>query len=212
MTMIIDSLKQIILPQYELSINSSNIENSSIIIKENQKDTKLKTVEITGFLSEHTYGFTLEGNKKDDQPICKYFDSEQKNINRVCDGIIFTQIENKSYIFFCELKSDRLTPSDYLGQYQNSTLFIDYLVNILNSFYLQEYQPDYKYLLFHTQTKQNSKARNITQPVRLVGVQTKKNPKNGFELDVYGIYREISKFEAQQGAKIKVNINDILKT
>ncbi|MGK7955860.1 MAG: hypothetical protein AB4063_11480 [Crocosphaera sp.] len=212
MTVIIDSLKQIVIPKYELSINSSKIDNSSIIIKETKKDTKLKTVEITGILSEHTYGFTLEGKKQDVQPICKYFDSKQKNINRVCDGIIFTQIENKNYVFFCELKSDRLTPSDYLVQYQNSTLFIDYLVKILNNFYLQEYQPDYKYLLFHTQTKQNSKARNITQPVRLVGVQTRKNPKSGFELDIYEIYREISKFEAKQGAKIKVNINDILKT
>ncbi len=210
--MIIDSLKQIILPKYELSINSSKVEDSSIIIKETQKDTKLKTVELTGFFSEHTYGFTLEGKKEDNQPICKYFDSEQKNINKVCDGIIFSQIENKNYILFCELKSDRLTPSDYLVQYQNSTLFIDYLINILNNFYLQEYQPNYKYLLFHTETKQNSKARSITQPVRLLGVQTKKNPKSGFELDVYEIYREISRFEAQQGAKVKVNINDILKT
>ena len=138
---IIDSLKKIIKPQCELSINSSKANNSSIIIKENQLQQGLEKVEITGF-----------------------------------------------------------------------TEFIDYLISILENFYLENYQitRNYIYLLFHTQTKQNSKARNVTQPVILEGVKTQKNPKSGFELDVYGIYREISPFEAQQGAKIKVNINAIL--
>lgn len=215
---IIDSLKKIIKPQCELSINSSKANNSSIIIKENQLQQGLEKVEITGFTDKKIYGLTLDiktkklGINAQKRVICNYFDSQQPYINRVCDGIIFSEIENQDYIFFCELKSNRLTPSDYLVQYQNSTLFIDYLISILENFYLENYQitRNYIYLLFHTQTKQNSKARNVTQPVILEGVKTKKNPKSGFELDVYGIYREISPFEAQQGAKIKVNINAIL--
>ena len=179
--MIIQSLKKIIQSQYQLRFNSNDPQNGSIIINENQEEAKLRKVEITGFMVEKTYGFTLDIKAKN-RVICNCFNMTEPNINKVCDGIIFTEIENQNYIFFCELKSDRPKPIGYLGQYQNSTLFIDYLINILNSFYLKEFkiEPTYKYLLFYTDTQQDNKAITTTRRVRVEGFKMRKNEDNGF--------------------------------
>ncbi|MEA5512118.1 hypothetical protein VB715_20295 [Crocosphaera sp. UHCC 0190] len=209
--MIIQSLEKIIEPQYKLSINSHDPKNNSIIIKETQQDAKLRKVEINGFSSEKTYGFTLDVKVKN-RVIFNCFNSGEPNINKVCDGIIFTEIENKDYIFFCELKSDRPQPISYLVQYQNSQLFVDYLINILNSFYLKgsKITPNYKYLLFCTDTKQDSKARITTQPARLEGVKMRRNEDNGFEIPIYTIRRQIPK--NRNTTNISFDIKKILET
>lgn len=209
--MIINSLKSIIQTKYEIPITPMNSINSSVIIKETKPDAKLKRVEITGFSPDETYAFTLDVEERDKnkKTISKYFSSSEENINKVCDAVIFTKLNQKDYIFFCELKSEKPKAKDYMIQYQNSTLFIDYIVEILNSFYLQELpiKPTKKYILFDT--KKQEVKRNLNRDMKkgkmLISPQNKEF--NGFQSPVYMIHRQ--SFRDDNPADIIININSL---
>ncbi|MGK7940174.1 MAG: hypothetical protein AB4062_08510 [Crocosphaera sp.] len=206
--MIINHLKKIINKKYEIPLIPINSKNNSVIIKETKPDAKLKRVEITGFYSENTYAFTLDKDEKL-KTISKYFASSEENINKVCDAIIFTNLNQKDYVFFCELKSEKPQVKDYMVQYQNSTLFIDYLINILNNFYLQEYQikPIKKYILFDTKKQEVKRNLNRDMKIGKTLISPKTKEFNGFKRPIYMIHRQ--SFRDNNPADIIMSINSL---
>ncbi|MDJ0511753.1 MAG: hypothetical protein QNJ64_21280 [Crocosphaera sp.] len=181
--MIINNLKKVINQKYELLINNDNPNDSSIIITEKHPEAKLKRVEIKGFNSSLTYGFKLD---LDNERICNYFAPNASIINKACDGIIFTQLNEQNYIFLCELKSQRLKEEECVLKYKNSELFLDYLLNILKNFYEIDKSISfiYKYVLFDIKKNTKKNRKTLTKRQK---VETEPFTYNQFSLDVYRI-------------------------
>ncbi len=181
--MIVKHLKTVINQKYELKIIDDNPNDSRIIITEEHPQAKLDEVEIKGFQSSLTYGFKLD---LDNERICNYFAPNAPIINKACDGIIFTQLNEQNYIFLCELKSQRFKEEECVLKYKNSELFIDYLLNILRKFYELDQANSfiYKYVLFDI--KKNTK-KSFKTPTKRQKGQTEVFRHDRFNLDVYRI-------------------------
>lgn len=205
--MIINSLKKIIQNKYEIPIAPINSINSSMIIKETKPEAKLKRVEITGFASEYTYAFKPDKEEKI-KTISKYFSSSEEKISKVCDAVIFTKLNEKDYVFLCELKSGKPEAEDYMMKYKNSALFIDYLISLLNSFYLKDapIKPTKKYILFDTKRQE---VRIKYKPGKVL-VSPKNEEYDGFNVSLYKIHRgSFNKLKGDISSDIYININKL---
>lgn len=126
-----------------------------LVIKETDQDAKCKEVVLIGFENKlTTFGFELDtkGIKK----ISPYFENK-KGLDKGNDGIIFTTINNKKYVFICELKDGA---KGHIAQFKSTSCFVDYLKSILKRFYGTDTSDlIFKYIVF-------SKFGNNTQDVK----------------------------------------------
>jgi len=157
MIMIIKYLKKIINPNSEIIINENPDYNKPregrITLKETDPEAGLTEVNLIGFDPTQTYAFKLDVQGK---RISQYLNPSEPKIHTACDGIIFSIIGEKFYVFFCEMKSKNPKLQDCIIKYRNSTLFIKYIFSIIQDFYPvpSEFSFDeikYKYILFDLQ-------------------------------------------------------------
>ena len=148
---------------------------------------------------------------KHKKTISKYFSFSEENINKVCDAVIFTKLNHQDYIFFCELKSEKPKEKDYMIQYQNSTLFIYYLIKVLNSFYLLNYpiKPTKKYILFDTKKQEVKRNLNRDMKTEKTLISPENKEFNGLQRPVYMIHRQ--SFRDNNSADIIMSINSLSK-
>jgi len=127
-----DILKDIIFDKAQLKHYNSS--NNSFYIKENSQ-AQCKRIDLLKFESESTtFGFELD---------CKYI--KYKGIHKISpylengkgfdkgnDGIIFTTIKEKKYVFICELKDGA---KGFISQFKSSRVFVEYIKSILKIYY-----------------------------------------------------------------------------
>lgn len=150
--MIFESLKKIINPDPEILINISQLHPGSdcIILEENDPSAILQEVKLRNFSRDNTFAFKLDAKNK---RISNYLHPSASKINKACDGIIFTKIDDEYYIFFCELKSKKPDYQECIIKYRNSKLFVRYIVSILKEFYNIDIEFQYRFILFDTKKK-----------------------------------------------------------
>jgi len=90
-------------------------------------------------------------------------------------------MNNELYIFACELKSSKPNETELVRKFRNSSLFINFIVSILQEFYSLEEHFKIKYILFDTK-KSFGKPDKTIQPERISG--------DGKWLDIYKIHRK----------------------
>jgi len=147
----IDHLKKIINPDVNIQVAINNT-NADVVIEESDIQAALKKVTIKGFSGNQTVAFKLDMPGK---RISEYLNPSEPNINKACDGIIFSILDNTPYVFICELKSSKPKESDILLKYRNTGLFIQFILSVLKEFYAVEDSFKIKYLLFDTKRKFN---------------------------------------------------------
>ncbi|MEA2028501.1 MAG: hypothetical protein U9N49_05950 [Campylobacterota bacterium] len=132
-----DTLREIL--KEEAVLKHYNSEQNSFYIKESDTLAKCKKIEFLGFEHEDTtFGFELDCKDKSVkcgnlQKLSPYF-KDGKHLDKGNDAIIFATIENKDYLFICELKDDSGS-SKLDKQFKSSSAFVDYLKSILDNFY-----------------------------------------------------------------------------
>ena len=167
---VISKLKDIINPQVYLAIEQDK-KWGKVILEEPR--AKLKKVTIIGFEYEKTFAFKLDAKEKFDPNrtirISEYLNPHTENINKGCDGIIFTYLAGKGYVFICEMKSEVPQKIDYIQQFRNSSVFINFMNAILHEFYRINIETfPVKYILFdkkksYGQTPTNMKIASIKE-------------------------------------------------
>lgn len=155
--MIIDTLKSIINPDVFLEVINHNGQGT-IILEENAPDAKLKQVTLRGFDAYQTFAVKLDVEGK---RLSEYLNPAAEKINKGCDGVIFTALNNQWYVFICEMKSKKPNQAEYLLQFRNSYVFVKWLSHILEEFYHFNLIANFsvKYILFD---KQQSNRGNKT--------------------------------------------------
>ncbi|MDM8559688.1 hypothetical protein [Candidatus Parabeggiatoa sp. HSG14] len=187
---IITHIKEIINPDPTFILE---IVDKTLVIAEEQSQANLKKVTIYGF-DENTFAFRLDAKDKSDVRktirISEYLNPESKNINRGCDGIIFTCIKDKKgkdkgYAFVCEMKSGVPSKRDYFQQFRNSYVFIKFIAAILDEFnginFMEHFQ--IKYILFDKKKGFGKKPTNTKEQI-----QPNKEFYDGKELCTYKIH------------------------
>lgn len=160
---IIAKLKNIINPQVYLEIKQDN-KWGKVILEEPR--AKLKKVTIIGFEYEKTFAFKLDAKEKLDPNrtirISEYLNPHTENINKGCDGIIFTYLAGKWYVFICEMKSEVPQKSGYIQQFRNSSIFIKFVNVILHEFYGINIETfPIKYILFDKKKSYGQTSTNM---------------------------------------------------
>jgi len=173
----IDHLKKIINPDVNIQVTVNNT-NADVVIEESDSQAELKKVTIKGFAANQTIAFKLDVQGK---RISEYLNPSEHNINKACDGIIFSLLDGIPYVFICELKSSKPKESDVLLKYRNTGLFIHFIFSILKEFYEAEDSFKIKYLLFDTKRKFNK------TPTKQRKISSEKYGENK-ELEVYRIH------------------------
>ncbi len=171
-------LKQII--KDEAILKNFNSSENSFFIKENDSLAKCRKVNLLGFENESTtFCFELDSKKTTIKcgklhKLSPYF-NDGINLDKGSDAIIFTQINNRNYIFISELKDDS-NNSKIIKQLKSSTCFVDYLKSILKNIYeiSNTEQMAIKYLVF-------SRSGNNLRPTGA----TRAQPKEKDGLSIY---------------------------
>lgn len=127
-----DILKDIIFDEAQLKHYDSS--KNSFYIKENS-EALCKRIDLMCFESEETtFGFELDNKNikyKGIHKVSPYF-MNGKGFDKGNDGIIFTTIKDKHYVFICELKDGG---KGFISQFKSSSCFVDYLKAILKRYY-----------------------------------------------------------------------------
>ncbi len=134
------SLQSLLNPQLIIPIKGKQVR---IQEENNPVNTNLKEVIITNIPDS---SFTFSADKKTkacSEKSCKLLpvrnnllnNSEKNQINKCCDGIIIHNDNNGLHIIFGELKS---SAGGYENQLMNSKLFVDYLIQLYNTFHLKD--------------------------------------------------------------------------
>ncbi|MBP0022077.1 MAG: hypothetical protein J7647_31545 [Cyanobacteria bacterium SBLK] len=180
--MIFDNLREIINPHPDILIDIQVYRGGDcVVLEENDPSATLRRVELVDFERDNTFAFKLDAEGK---PISNYLHPSTSKINKACDTIIFTKIEELYYIFLCELKSKKPNIQDCIIKYRNSELFVRYLVGILERFYDVKIKFQYRFILFDTKkrtTKTPTKSRKI-QPTVFT------DSDRGTKINVYNIH------------------------
>lgn len=154
--MLINDIKAIINPDVHIEVIHHKNGQGVIILEEKSKGAKLKKVTLREFEAPQTFAFKLDVEGK---RISDYLNPSAQNINKGSDGVIFTCLETKWYVFICELKSGKPTEKEYLLQFRNSHVFVKYMMSLLEEFYHFTFTDNFsvKYILFdkHQQNKLN---------------------------------------------------------
>lgn len=173
--MAISHLKNILNPEVNIPVTA----DAGVILEEPNPQAVLKKVTLKGFLKDQTVAFKLDIQGK---RISEYLNPAESNINKACDGIIFTRLaddDDRLYVFLCELKSGQPRESEILSKYRNTNLFIQFIISILKEFYEVKDSFEIKYLLFDTKKKFNK------TPTKQKKIRSETYGRN---LDVYRIH------------------------
>lgn len=122
-----NTLEKIIKKELKIGIKT---EDNSIILKESEKTSKITSLKLEGF-TDKVFAFKMDSNKI--SCICNIFNRDAENINKGCDAIIISEINNERYVFVCELKSDN--PKGYTRQIKSGHAFLAYLDGLLEKCY-----------------------------------------------------------------------------
>ncbi|NEP39175.1 MAG: hypothetical protein F6K35_07890 [Okeania sp. SIO2H7] len=181
--MIFDKIRELIYPDPKILINIEQLNegNAQVVLEENDPGATLKKVTLKNFDNSNTVAFKLDVPGK---RISNYLNPSAEKINKACDGIIFTQIEKRYYVFFCELKSGKPNEQECIVKYRNSALFVGYILDIIKEFYHIKVEFHRKYLLFDIKKKANKTPTKLrkTQPDILT------DSEDGTEIPVYKIH------------------------
>lgn len=131
------AMKKIINPYVVIE---SDIVKKELLLKEDGADSKIKKLYITN-IPENALAFTL-----DHQPggptnrwfkqLSPYVDvGNDKGVNKGCDLIIIWQEGEQPYALVFDLKSDKPKPEATQKQLNNSELFLNYLLTMVNLHY-----------------------------------------------------------------------------
>jgi len=121
-----DKIKQILNKEI---ISDINIEKGSIHLKEDNADSKIRSVEIHG-LHPDTIVFKLDIDKAKFKKKSPYLNETQKGLHSGCDYILVTKTDaGEKVVLFCELKSQAKNAA---SQLRNSIPFIEYMASLLN--------------------------------------------------------------------------------
>lgn len=180
--MIFDDLREIINPDPNILINIQVRQGGDcVILEENDPSATLRRVELRNFLRDNTFTFKLDAEGK---PISNYLHPSTSKINKACDAIIFTKIEEQYYIFLCELKSKKPNIQDCIIKYRNSELFVRYLVSILERFYDVNLKFQYRFILFDTKKRTTKTLTKIQKIQPTIFIDTDR----GTKINVYNIH------------------------
>lgn len=124
-----DNLEKIIKKELRIGVDKSESSNFSVIIKEDDPSSKIQKLYLKGF--NRVFAFKMDSAKIN--CICNIFDRNDEFVNKGCDAIIISEIDNNLYIFVCELKSDNV--KGYTKQIKNGHAFIEYLKYLLEKCY-----------------------------------------------------------------------------
>ncbi len=180
--MIFDKIRDLIYPDPSILINIEQLGVSAqLVLEESDPGATLKEVKLRGFDYSNTVAFKLDVPGK---RISNYLNPSADKINKACDGIIFTQIKDVYYVFFCELKSNRPKEQECIVKYRNSALFVGYILNIIEEFHQIKVKFERKYLLFDT------KKKNQKTPTKLMKTEPEilTDSEDGTQILVYKIH------------------------
>jgi len=164
--MVIDDIRKLINP--EVLIDMDTIKGI-LRIKESAIEAKLKRIDITGVDVNSTIAFKLDYHNQ----LSLYLNRSEKNINKGCDAIILTQMNNKNHLFICELKSYAPREVEFFAKMKNSSLFLDYINTILRTFYRSDLTSfKKKYILFYLKrfNKKSTLPRQMITKVIVDGI------------------------------------------
>jgi len=145
---------------------SKHNNKNCLFIKENDPDAKCKYVDLVGFESSSTtFAFELDSKAikcGHNTKLSPYFE-DKKGLDKGNDGIIFTTIKDKNYVFICELKD---SSKGHIAQFKSTSCFIDYLKSILKRFYkINTDDLIFKYIVFskYGTTTKNTKGNYLSR-------------------------------------------------
>jgi hypothetical protein len=117
-----------------------DIVNKELLLKEDGADSKIKKLYITN-VPENALAFTLDhqpgGNSNRwFKQLSPYVDvGNDQGVNKGCDLIILWQEGEQPYALVFDLKSDKPKPEATKKQLNNSELFLNYLLAMVNLHY-----------------------------------------------------------------------------
>lgn len=183
----IAAIRDIINPHPHISVEVFRDKSVKIVLTE--PAAKLTKVTLYGFDEDQTVAFKLDAKRDPSSSrgetirISEYLNPNAKmDINRGCDGIIFTYLNGRGYVFICEMKSDVPQKKDYIQQFRNSAVFIKFMSALLDEFYgfnLDDFQ--IKYILFD-----KKKSYEKTETTRRI--TPKQESYQGKDLYIYRIH------------------------
>lgn len=130
------------------------------------------------FMSKHTLLFKYD-NLECSQYKYKccnkslHFNHMCKGINKGCDYVLYSYIEDKHYFFFIECKSDSVYNKDIRDKLKNGNIFIDYLISLTN-YYFNTSITNYEVINVLFKTDKQSRLNEIKD-------NFKKNKEGSFE-------------------------------
>ena len=126
--------------------------NDEIIIKEEKNKCGCKKI-IFNLKKKKIFAYTLDKDrdKKTNFRTFQVFNPKTAYISKINDGNIIIVDDSKIIILLIELKSDNFTIKDVLLKMENSKIFSNYLIEIINTHYNKSYNLsdiEYKGILF----------------------------------------------------------------
>ena len=131
------AIKEIINPD---AIIESNMAKKELLLKEDGADSKIRKLYITN-IPENAFAFTLDyqpGGSENRwfKQLSPYVNvSNAQGVNKGCDLIILWQKGDQPYALVFDLKSDKPRPEATKKQLNNSELFLNYLLTMVNLHY-----------------------------------------------------------------------------
>ncbi|KFJ43394.1 hypothetical protein IBE48_02705 [Francisella philomiragia] len=151
----IENIKKVI--NKDICINS--IENI-FEIKEGSKESKCKVVKLNN-IGVDSFAFSLDGS--DSHKKFPFFDHRCPKITSVNDAILFVVTQKNIFVFIIELKTQNI--SSLPKQIKAGEHFLDYLINMTNFSFDEEYSVEKRVLLFSCRKqakKMTTRKNNLT--------------------------------------------------
>ena len=132
-----------------------NKANDKIIIDETKNSKGCKKITFN-LKQKKIFAYTLDKDrdKNSNFRTFQFFKSQTASISKINDGNLVIVYNNRIVILLVELKSDNFTIKDVLLKIENSKIFSNYLIEIINANYKKNYKLsdiEYKGILFTTQ-------------------------------------------------------------
>ncbi len=162
-------------------------DSSTVIIEESKNEATLTKAILKGLDGEHTFAFTLDVEAYRLSP---FLNPSTAHINKVCDGVIVSIIENELIVYLCELKSKDPDPKQYILQFKNSEAFIRYLESLAQIFFNFNEKLTVICLLFD---RKKSAYKTLTKGIKIL-------PKKTMDIAIY----EIHHLDANKGEFLNV--------
>ena len=118
-------------PKINVEINNK-YGDGVVTLHETDSSAILKKVTIAGLDINYSFAFNID-IPNDKNYVLSSFLNKEYGLRKVCDGVIFTLVENELVVYLCELKST--VPKGYINKFRSSETFIFYLEKIAKEFF-----------------------------------------------------------------------------